>query len=209
MSNITYQPIEQKYVRAVAELLRICFPLMPPEEQYNAKDLTELATVFPEGTVVALDGERIVGMGSGVFVTLDLDNMPPTEYDVLYDADGTNNHTMDGLYYYGSDMAVHPDYRRRGIGRALYEQRKAVIRRYNRKGFVAAAVLPGYEHHQDTLNIQSYVDKVVAGELFDATLSMQLRNGFQVHQVIHDFYIYPRSNNWSALIYWLNPEYQG
>jgi GNAT superfamily N-acetyltransferase len=104
-------------------------------------------------------------------------------------------------------MAVHPDYRGRRIGREIYNRRKAVIQTYNKEGFVAAAVLPGYAQHEATLDIDTYLAKVVAGELFDPTLSMQLRNGFKVMRPIPDFFIYPRSSNWSALIFWPNPDF--
>jgi hypothetical protein len=36
---------------------------------------------------------------------------------------------------------------------------------------------------------------------------MQLRNGFKVMRPIPDFFIYPRSSNWSALIFWPNPDF--
>lgn len=181
---------------------------MPPDDQYNARELVELAQIFPEGTTLALDGEKVVGMGTGIFTDLDLDNLPPNEDDILYDADGRNLHNWNGCYYFGSDMAVHPDYRGRKIGREIYNRRKAVIQKYNKKGFVAAAVLPGYAEHEATLDIDSYIAKVVAGELYDPTLSMQLRNGFQVYRLIRDFFVFPRSSNWSAIIYWSNPDYK-
>jgi predicted N-acetyltransferase YhbS len=209
MAEITYQPIEEKHAREIAKLLRTCFPLMPPGDQYTAKELRELARIFPEGTIVALDGDTVVGMGTGIFTNLDLNDLPPTEDDILYTLDGRNLHDWNGRYYFGSDMAVHPDYRGNGIGRAIYERRKAVIKKYNKQGFVAAAVLPGYAPHEATLDIDTYLAKVVAGELYDPTLSMQLRNGFQVIRPIKDFFVYPRSSNWCALIIWSNPDYQG
>ena len=52
---------------------------MPPGDQYTAKELRELAQIFPEGTIVALDGDTVVGMGTGIFCDLDLDNLPPVE----------------------------------------------------------------------------------------------------------------------------------
>ncbi len=180
---------------------------MPPDEQYNVRELIEMAQIFPEGTIIALDGEAVVGMGTGIFTNLDLDNLPPTENAILYSADGRNLHDWNGRYYFGSDMAVHPEYRGRRIGREIYNRRKAVIQKYNKLGFVAAAVLPGYAQHEAALDINAYLARVVAGEIYDPTLSMQLRNGFQVRRPIHDFFVYPRSSNWCALIYWPNPDY--
>jgi GNAT superfamily N-acetyltransferase len=205
MNNIRYVPITQQLCHAVAELLEVCFPDMLPEDQHSVEELEELAVVFPEGTIIALDGDRVVGMGTGVFLDIDFDNLPSLENELLY-TDDVSNHNPDGAYYYGSDMAVHPDYRGRGIGRALYDRRKALVTRYNRRGFVAAAVLPGFAEYKGQLDIPTYVDQVVDGVLFDPTLSMQLRNGFHVVRLIHRFFTFPRSDDWAALICWPNPD---
>ena len=181
---------------------------MPPGDQYTARELRELTRIFPEGTVIALDGDTVVGMGTGIFTNLELDNLPLSEDEVLYALDGRNLHDWNGRYYFGSDMAVHPNYRGRGIGRGIYDRRKAVIQKYNKEGFVAAAVLPGYSEHEAALDIHAYLAKVIAGELYDPTLSMQLRNGFQCIRPIKDFFVFPRSSNWSALIIWPNPDYK-
>lgn len=178
---------------------------MPIEDQYTQEELEEVATVFPEGTVIALENGRVVGMGTGVFIDIEFDNLPPTENQLLYNANDMLIHYPEGRYYYGSDLAVHPECRGRGIAREIYNHRKALVINQGKKGFAAAAVLPGYETFIGQLDIQSYLDKVVAGELFDPTLSVQLRNGFKLIRPIKDFFTYPRSNNWSALILWENP----
>lgn len=192
---------------AVAELIEICFPLMPDHDQLNQADLEEIADIFPEGTILALDGERVVGMGTGIFLNIDFDNLPSTENDLLYTND-TINHSNDGAYYYGFDLAVHPDYRRRGIGRQIYKRRKALVMEKGKLGFTAAAVLPGYAKHKKKIDIHAYLNLVKSGEVFDSTLSMQMRNGFRVIRPIQDFFVYPKSDNWSALILWDNPELQ-
>lgn len=206
MDTICYTPLTKHLCRSVFELLSICFPEMPPEDQHSIDELEELAEIFPEGTIVALDGERVIGMGTGVFMNVDFDNLPLTENELLY-TDDTSNHDPDGAYYYGSDLAVHPAYRGRQIARNIYDHRKAVVKNGNKRGFVAAAVLPGYADHNHDLTIAAYVDQVVAGSLFDPTLSTQLRNGFRVVKLLHNFFTFPPSNNWCALICWDNPDY--
>ncbi|MGB0387062.1 MAG: GNAT family N-acetyltransferase [Ardenticatenaceae bacterium] len=208
MAEIRYVPIQLEHVHCVKRVLDRCFPDMLPTEQYSIEELEELADIFAEGTIIALDGDKVVAMSTGSFVDLDFDNLPPREHDLLYDENGVSTHTPDGEYYYGSDIGVDPAYRGRGIARQLYNRRKALVRRYNKRGFVAAGVLPGYEKHWDQMDIHTYVDKVIAGELFDPTLTVQLRNGFEVRGLIKDFYIFPRSRNWSTLIVWDNPDYQ-
>ncbi len=204
MSEITYVTLRADLCEPIEELLKICFPDMPPEDQYDAEMLLELEKMFAEGTIVALDQNRVVGMGTGIFVSIDFDNLT-TEHNLFVEND---HHNPEGIYYYGSDMAVHPDYRGRGIARQIYNRRKDIVIKTNRKGFVAAATLPGFANHKHEITSHAYVDKVVAGEIFDPTLSVQLRNGFKLMRVLQNFYIYPKSDNWSALIMWENPEYK-
>ena len=208
MSNIRYTTINESLCAAVAELVKICFPEMPESDQYTEADLLEMAKLFPAGTIVVLDGEKVIGMGTGIFTDLDFDNLPTTEHAILYDdVKDESVHSDDGDYYYGSDLAVHPDYRGRGLARQIYNRRKALVTDGNKKGFAAAAVLPGYMDHKDKLDIDTYLDKVKSGELFDPTLSVQLRNGFRAIRPLKDFFIYPKSDNWSVLILWENPDY--
>lgn len=205
MSDIKYTILTEQLCQPVADLLELCFPYLAYDYQDHLEFLEEAIKVFPEGTIVALEGDKVVGMGAGIFIEINFNKLPATE-DELLEKDGESRHKAGGGYYYGTDMAVDPDYRGRGIGRAIYNRRKALIKQHNKKGFVAAALLPGFVNHKDEVDIHQYVSKVVAGELFDPTLSVQLRNGFKVIRLLHKFFISPRSDDWSALIYWENPD---
>lgn len=206
MDKITYTTLSHKLCLPVADLLLRCFPTMLPVDQYDASDLEEYAEVFPEGGIVALDGEKVVGMGLGIFADVDPDDLPLLEHDFMY-VDDVLQHDPLGDYYYGCDLAVHPDYRGHGIAREIYVRRKAVATEHNKRGFYAAAVLPGFADHKAAMDAQTYVDKVSAGELFDPTLSVQLRNGFRVVKVLHKFFTFPKSDDWCALILWGNPAF--
>ena len=72
---------------------------------------------------------------------------------------------------------------------------------------MAGGVLPGYPKFRGQLTIPEYVDKVVAGQLIDPTLTMQLRNGFQVRGLLENYIDDSNSDNWAALIVWQNPHY--
>ncbi|MGB0502073.1 MAG: GNAT family N-acetyltransferase, partial [Acidimicrobiales bacterium] len=99
-----------------------------------------------------------------------------------------------------------PEYRGRGIGRRLYELRKDCVRRLGKRGIVAGGVIPGYADHIDTMSAQAYIDKVVAGELYDPTLTFQLENGFEARGVIPGYLDDPTVGNNSVLIVWENPD---
>ncbi|MCB0127868.1 MAG: GNAT family N-acetyltransferase, partial [Caldilineaceae bacterium] len=73
---------------------------------------------------------------------------------------------------------------------------------------VAGGLIPGYADHKSTLSVQAYVDQVVAGELFDPTLSFQLRSGFRVRGLIRDYIEDSASDNWATLIEWVNPDWE-
>ena len=162
--------------------------------------------LFPEGGFMVLDGDKVVGIGLGIFVDYDISE-PQHDLHEVAGEEGFGNHDPDGDWYYGIDIAVHPDYRGRGIARRLYELRKEVVIDHNRKGFIAGGVLPGFVDHKHEMTAQEYVDAVVAGELFDPTLSVQLRNGFEVLGVIADYVEDPTTDNWASFLLWRNPHY--
>jgi ribosomal protein S18 acetylase RimI-like enzyme len=145
-------------------------------------------------------------MASGIFVDYDLTNLQHTLYDIVGDS-GVNAHNPDGEWYYGLDIAVHPEYRGLGIGRKLYDLRKQVVRDFNKHGIIAGGVIPGYSDHRNEMSAEAYVEAVEAGELFDSTLSFQLANGFEVLGTIANFVHDEATDGWAAFIVWYNPDY--
>lgn len=207
MTNITIVPLEAKYAPALAELNKICFPTVSYEERLREEHFLTHCRLCPEGNFVALDGERVIGLGSGFFTNFDFEHVRHNFIEMVAHNYYTN-HDPNGAYYYGADISVHPDYRGRGIGRMLYEARKAVVKQYNKKGIVAGAMIPGFADYKGTLSAAEYVARVVAGELFDSTLSFQLRNGFVVKRLLENYLDDPAHDNWAVLILWNNTDYK-
>lgn len=201
--QIDYRTIRTEDAEAMSTLMRVCFPQIGEEDLLLPEEFQHHAQHFPEGQFVAHDGERIVGMGIGLFVDIDFANLPATEL-ALEGGAYFENHSLNADWYYGVGICVHPDYRRHGIGRALYNLRKDLVRRYQKKGIVAAAVLRDYPQNKKRMTAHEYIARVTAGELLDRTLSVQLKNGFQVRQALHGFFHDDAADNWSALIVWEN-----
>lgn len=197
--------IRPEHAEALERLQTDCFPTLAPFERMREEHFLSHCRVFPEGDFVALDGERVVGLGSGFFTDFDFDHPRHTFQEIIAGGFYTN-HDPEGAWYYGGDISVHPDYRGRGIGKLLYEVRKDLVRRTERKGIVAGGVLPGYAAYRGELSVPEYVDKVVAGRLVDPTLSFQLRNGFVVRGLLEGYLEDKASDNWAALIVWENPD---
>ncbi|MEM9774294.1 MAG: GNAT family N-acetyltransferase [Chloroflexota bacterium] len=203
---IIFTNLNKGLAKQVDELTEICFPDMPDDNRYVYEELLVMSDVFPEGAIVALDDKnnRVVGFGTGIFTDIDHRNMPAREHDILGDY-GVKNHTMKGSFYFGSEFCVHPDFRGQGIGRKIYDHRKEVVVRNNKIGFFAPAALQGFGNYKDKMDIHEYLEKVQGGEIYDSTLTMQIRNNFQVVRPMQDFFDHPKADNWCALIYWGNP----
>jgi hypothetical protein len=58
------------------------------------------------------------------------------------------------------------------------------------------------------MSAQEYAEKIVKGELKDPVLSFQLKNGFKLIKVLHNYLYDKRSLNYAIFIEWLNPKYR-
>ena len=206
MGELTYTNIRAEWAKELQHIEHTSFPTADREDLYWADELEALALEFPEGGVAVLDGNTPVAMGLGIRVNFDFSHTQHSIRD-LVGVDGSTGHVPDGAWYYGTSIAVLPDYRRRGIGRRLYDMRKQVCRDLNLAGIVAGGVIPGYADHKDEMSAADYVAKVSAGELYDATLTMQIANGFEARGVIADYITDPAVDSWASLIVWENPDY--
>ncbi len=191
----------------LAKIERISFPMADPTDLLNEADIRAYAAKFPEGYFVAMDGDKPIGMGAGIFLDFDFSHPQHTIRGIT----GENqcaNHDPDGEWYYGTDITVLPEYRGQGIGRRLYDIRKNFVKENNKRGIIAGGALPGYYHHKDKMTIHEYVEKVVAGEMHDPTLSMQLHNGFEVRGLLENYLMDESDDGWATLIVWENPDYR-
>ena len=198
--------IEPEHAATLEQLQIDCFPTLAPNELMREEHFLSHCRLFPEGNFVALDGERVVGLGSGFLIDFDFADSSHSFQDIIAGGYYTN-HDPGGDWYYGGDISVHPEYRGRGLARQLYDARKGVVKRLNRKGIVAGGLTPTYADYKDSLSYEDYIDKVVAGEIFGSTLSVQLRNGFEVAGILENYIEDEASDNRATLIIWRNPDY--
>ena len=149
----------------------------------------------------------VVGQAGVIFLDFDFDHPQHTIVGIT-GANQCGNHDPEAAWYYGTDIVVHPEHRRRGIGRKLYELRKGVVRTYNKRGIIAGGHIAGYADHKHRLSAAEYCDQVSKGELYDSTLTFQLDNGFEVRGVLADYIEEAAIDNWAALIVWESPDYR-
>lgn len=193
--------LKPEHAAGLERLQNDCFPNLAPHERMREEHFLSHARLFPEGNFVVLDGERIVGLGSGFLTDFDFGHTNHSFWEMVSEGFYTR-HDPNGAWYYGGDISVHPDYRGRGLGRRLYDARKGVVRRLGKRGIVAGGALPGYADYKAELSAADYVRKVVAGELSDPTLSFQLKNGFEVRGLLENYLDDTVSDGWATLIVW-------
>jgi GNAT superfamily N-acetyltransferase len=206
--------IELRYVTLTEDLAGRCaaleltaFPHANPDDLLSEEDLRVYARTFPEGFFVCLDGDRVVGQAGGIFLDFDFDRPQHTIAEITGEHQ-CGNHDPDGEWYYGTDMVVDPEYRRRGIGSHLYDLRQGLVKRFNRRGIIAGGHMPGYADHKHALSPAEYVAKVEVGELYDPTLTFQMENGFEIKGLLEGYLEDEATDNWSALIVWENPDFR-
>jgi GNAT superfamily N-acetyltransferase len=205
--DVVIQNIHPAHAKDLEQLQRDCFPTLSDNELMREEHFLNHCELFPDGNFVAFAEGRIVGLGSGFLIDFDFDDSQHTFQEII-DEGFYTHHQDDGDWYYGGDISVHPDFRRRGIGSRLYDARKNIVKTLNRKGIVAGGLIPDYADYKDALSPREYVDKVVNDELFDSTLTFQLRRGFTVRGLLKDYIEDEASDNWATLIVWENTDYK-
>jgi GNAT superfamily N-acetyltransferase len=202
MAEILIANTQADLIAQLVELQIICYPTLADTSRFKAPHFESHLQIFPEGQWVALDGEHVVGMSAGFLYTFDFEHSHHT-FDEIIDYGFFTRHNPQGQHFYGADVSVHPDYRGRGIGRRLYDARKELVRQHGLRGIVTGAMIPGYVHYKAIMNAQAYVARVVAGEIFDPTLSVQLRQGFRVRGLLPNYLPDSATDGWSVLIEWV------
>ncbi len=182
-----------------------------PEERCPAcirkRDVLKAIQRFPEGQFVALDGSTVVGMAS-TMRTFHSPYRPHTSWMEFIGDKGIRNHDPEGDWLYGVEMAVRPDYRRQGIGTRLYDARFELVRRLNLRGFYLVGMLMGYWRYADELDPMSYAEYVIAREIDDPTVTMQMNRGFAPLTIVPNYLRSdPEAGNTGVLLVWENPDY--
>ena len=196
-------------IPALVELNRLSYPVMAGENVvWGETHLLSHQRMFPQGQLVAEAGGKIVGAVSTLIVDLGPDPLRHHTWSGITDSGYFTNHNPQADTLYGADVYVHPDSRGLGVGHTLYEARRRLCRRLNKRRILAGGRLWNYSDHADKMSPEEYAQRVIAGEFRDLVLSFQLREGFVLRGVMPNYLRDARSRNYSSLIEWLNPDYQ-
>ena len=176
---------------------------------FGLEDWRNLLKRFGEGQLIAvanIDGqERVVGVALSLRTGYDPTSKPLPWEEVIGDLT-LANHDKDGCWLYGVEKAVHPDFQGMGIGSALYKAQFDLVKRLDLCGIYAGGMLKGYQHYKHKLSVREYAVKVMRGELFDPTVSVQMRKGFKPVRIIENYTWDAEASHTGMLIMWRAPQ---
>lgn len=188
----------------VIELSSTVYPGAPP---WTEAQLASHLKVFPEGQFVAVeeDSGRVVGSAASLIVLWDDYDMQASWREFTDHGTFRNHDRVNGKTLYGAEVMVRPSRQGSGIGKALYQARRDLTKRLGLLRIRAGARLRGYHRFASEMSAEQYVIRVVRREIGDATLSFQLRQGFEVLAVVKGYLHHdPESLGYAAVIEWIN-----
>ena len=140
-------------------------------------------------------------MTSTIRLHFDFEHTDHTFADIIQGG-WLTSHQPDGPWLYGADIGTHPDARRLGIGRALYEARRAVVRKFSLRGQVTVGMMSGYGAVSAEMSPEDYFERLCQGHVTDPTVSAQMKVGFKPRKLLRNYLNDPVCQNCGILLVW-------
>ena len=175
---------------------------------WTHKQIEKLIRIFPEGQIVTVVDEKIVGCALSIIVNYD-DVKNDHTYAQVTGKETFNTHNPKGNILYGIEVFIHPQYRGLRLARRMYEYRKELCETLNLKAIMFGGRIPNYYKYADQIRPKEYIDKVKQKEIFDPVLTFQLSNDFHVRKVMRNYLPNDEeSKHYACLLQWDNIYYQ-
>ncbi len=195
----------RKDIPAVVQLQSACFPPPFPEELlWNANHLNRHLDIFPDGQYVCESDGLIVGSGSASLISEQVwqAHLP---WEETLGGFMFNTFDPNGTTMYGADISVHPNFRKKGIAKRIYQLRFDTVKKLGLVRYGTACRIPDFQAHyknDSNLTRNSYAKLVSQQQLTDRTLSPLLKMGLNFVGVIENYMEDVESNNCAALLEW-------
>ena len=175
---------------------------------WTRQQIKKLITIFPEGQVVIIVDDKIVGCALSIIVNYNMVKGDHT-YAQVTGNETFNTHDPNGNILYGIEVFIHPDYRGLRLARRMYEYRKELCEKLNLKAIMFGGRIPNYHKYADQMRPKEYIEKVRSREIYDPVLTFQLSNDFHVRRVIRNYLPSDEeSEHCATLLQWDNIYYQ-
>lgn len=113
---------------------------------WKQSEIKKLLSLFPEGQLVVLVDDKVVGCALSIVLHQSQINDNHT-YEGITGNYTFSTHNPKGNVLYGIDVFIHPKYRGLRLGRRLYEKRKELTEQLNLKSIMFAGRIPNYSKY--------------------------------------------------------------
>ncbi len=178
------------------------------EPYWEEKEIEKLLSLFPEGQLVILVDDKVVGSALSILVNYKKASSNHT-YQKITGNSSFSTHDPEGEVLYGIDVFIDPEYRGLRLGRRLYDARKELCETLNLKSIIFAGRIPKYSQYAEEMTPKEYIDKVRLKEFYDPVLSFQLSNDFHVMKIMKNYLEGDvSSQEYAVLLEWNNIYYE-
>ena len=118
---------------------------------WTREQIKKLITIFPEGQVVTVVDDKIVGCALSIIVDYDKVKNDHTYAAFVTGNETFNTHNPKGNILYGIEVFIHPDYRGLRLARRMYDYRKELCESLNLKAIMFGGRIPNYHKYADTM----------------------------------------------------------
>jgi GNAT superfamily N-acetyltransferase len=200
-NGLAVVPTRPEHADALAALQITVFPTLAADQRFTAAHYRKHVELFPEGQWCAIEREtgRVVGATSTIRYDWDFANVSHTFAEII-EGGWLTSHDPTGRWMYGADISAHPEYRGRGIARALYAMRQDVVRRLGLEGQITVGMPSGYGACKGDLTAEAYYAEILAGTRSDPTISAQLKIGFEPRGLLANYLDDPVCDNYGVLL---------
>ena len=194
-----YEQLSQSFTRVYAD---------GSDVFWTREQIKKLIDIFPEGQIVTVVDDKIVGCALSLIVDYNLVKNDHT-YAQVTGNETFSTHNPHGNILYGIEVFIHPQYRGLRLARRMYEYRKDLCESLNLKAIMFGGRIPNYHKYADKLRPKEYINKVRQKEIYDPVLTFQLSNDFHVRKVMRNYLPNDEeSKHYACLLQWDNIYYQ-
>ncbi len=190
----------------IPAILRMCSRAYKDMPTYSENMVRGQIANFPEGQFVAVYEGEIVGYCATFIIDEEI-ALGDHSWAEITGNGYASRHNTEGEYLYGMEVCVDPEYRGLRIGQRLYNERKKLCEYHRLKGIVFGGRMPGLARKKSIATPEEYLEQVKAGALRDQVINFQMRNGFEIIGVLHDYLPSDKaSRGFAAHMLWRNPK---
>lgn len=195
----TIQSMLPKHADSLEELQKIVFPTLADEEILHAPQYKRHLEIFPEGQFVVVYDNQVIAATSTLRYDFDMQH-PYHSFSEIMGGGWLTTHNPQGSFLYGLDVSVHPLHRGKGLARIIYRTRQELLQAFNMKGQVIVGMMSGYGKVKNEMSAEDYFEKLKTKVIFDPTVSVQMKMGFEPILLMPNYLTDPVCDNYGVLL---------